>query len=338
MRNLKFKHFIKQLTLLMIFLLTVFLFSCEGKAPRGDSGDTGDLGNTGNSGDTGNGTDTGFCGYESQMTTRCIDTGTEQDGWKRKCNDKAKSCLSSDYKDYYDSWTGCSLHIAYRNVHWVDSCEKWINGDTGNTGDSGNTGNSGNTGCAPDCAGKECGDDGCEGSCGSCDNDKSCDEGKCIENCECESGEIKCKDEYTVLSCDNECSFTESSCKTEICGSDYSYYHFCDSKGTTLETMCGCTKGGVGDPCLKDKACNTDLCTGWCSKKCTTWKDCAGDFDDGANMYGFMQTCIENAQGYRYCFPRCVSDSDCEHFGEASCKEYTFDNGVATVTQTLCTF
>jgi len=33
--------------------------------------------------------------------------------------------------------------------------------------------------CVPACAGKECGDDGCGGSCGTCTGDKTCVEGKC---------------------------------------------------------------------------------------------------------------------------------------------------------------
>ena len=34
-------------------------------------------------------------------------------------------------------------------------------------------------GCTPDCSGRECGDDGCGGVCGSCDVDETCSEGTC---------------------------------------------------------------------------------------------------------------------------------------------------------------
>ena len=34
--------------------------------------------------------------------------------------------------------------------------------------------------CAPSCAGKECGDNGCGGSCGGCANGKTCDAGECV--------------------------------------------------------------------------------------------------------------------------------------------------------------
>jgi hypothetical protein len=44
--------------------------------------------------------------------------------------------------------------------------------------------------CVPMCAGKDCGDDGCEGSCGSCSNGNSCgDSGKCVPQCPCFYGE-----------------------------------------------------------------------------------------------------------------------------------------------------
>ena len=43
--------------------------------------------------------------------------------------------------------------------------------------------------CVPECSGKECGDDGCGGSCGQCANDQSCVEGMCKEE-ECVLGAV----------------------------------------------------------------------------------------------------------------------------------------------------
>ena len=37
-----------------------------------------------------------------------------------------------------------------------------------------------NTNCNPNCSGKECGDDGCGGSCGECINGQTCDNGNCL--------------------------------------------------------------------------------------------------------------------------------------------------------------
>lgn len=49
--------------------------------------------------------------------------------------------------------------------------------------------------CTPDCTGKTCGDDGCGGSCGSCEWDNICVDGQCCapdvgKACGC--GEIQC--------------------------------------------------------------------------------------------------------------------------------------------------
>ncbi len=40
------------------------------------------------------------------------------------------------------------------------------------------------TGCLPDCAGKDCGDDGCDGSCGSCGPSMACHEDQCLMSCD----------------------------------------------------------------------------------------------------------------------------------------------------------
>lgn len=34
--------------------------------------------------------------------------------------------------------------------------------------------------CEPDCSGRECGNDGCGGSCGSCGSNETCDGGQCV--------------------------------------------------------------------------------------------------------------------------------------------------------------
>jgi len=59
---------------------------------------------------------------------------------------------------------------------------------TGNTGPNG-TGTSGNTGpngeCIANCNGKQCGPDGCGGSCGWCGGGDSCQQGACVDPGEC---------------------------------------------------------------------------------------------------------------------------------------------------------
>jgi|GEM_PF-2478116 len=56
--------------------------------------------------------------------------------------------------------------------------------------------------CAPECTGKQCGDDGCGGSCGSCSTGKECLAGVCVCDDECApSGLNACTDATHVRTC-----------------------------------------------------------------------------------------------------------------------------------------
>jgi hypothetical protein len=46
--------------------------------------------------------------------------------------------------------------------------------------------------CLPECAGKLCGDDGCEGTCGQCDNCSACVAGDCQTDCSCACIDTEC--------------------------------------------------------------------------------------------------------------------------------------------------
>ncbi|HNW83604.1 MAG TPA: hypothetical protein PKG52_12020 [bacterium] len=85
-----------------------------------------------------------------------------------------EECYSNGTCDY---GYVCNLQV---NICLEDS------GNTGNTGDTGNTGNTGNTTCEPDCSGKECGSDGCDGTCGTCDNGYDCTvSAQCVKSDSC---------------------------------------------------------------------------------------------------------------------------------------------------------
>ncbi|MEM4245422.1 MAG: hypothetical protein QXR60_04435, partial [Candidatus Nanoarchaeia archaeon] len=47
--------------------------------------------------------------------------------------------------------------------------------------------------CTPNCAGKECGDDGCGGSCGTCSSGKTCSNGQCVTSGACKKQNEICK-------------------------------------------------------------------------------------------------------------------------------------------------
>lgn len=76
-------------------------------------------------------------------------------------------------------------------------------GDTADTGDTGDSGDTGNTTCQPDCSGKECGNDGCGGICGTCNNGYDCTtSGQCVKNNSC-AEHTDC--DNTMFCYQNEC-------------------------------------------------------------------------------------------------------------------------------------
>ncbi len=101
--------------------------------------------------------------------------------------------------------------------------------------------------CTPQCAGKECGDDGCGGSCGTCPQGASCVDGQCM----CSWGS----------SCSSDCT---PQCAGKECGDD------------------GC--GGSCGTCPVGAACNSGACEPVCGdgicldgqEDCTTCADDCG--------------------------------------------------------------
>ncbi|MBW2995161.1 hypothetical protein KY312_02320 [Candidatus Woesearchaeota archaeon] len=166
--------------------------------PKGDKGDTGDQGLQGEVGPKGDKGDTG-------------DTGLNA----------------------YD--------IAVQNG-FLGTTPEWLESLTGSKGDKGDKGEKGpagtctcditlemyndllarvaalEAGCVPSCDGKQCGDDGCGGSCGTCNTGESCNAGVCVEGGRaCTDQEIdqystcliNCEDDIT---CIMDCMSIESQC------------------------------------------------------------------------------------------------------------------------------
>ncbi len=57
--------------------------------------------------------------------------------------------------------------------------------------------------CTPNCAGKECGDDGCGGSCGKCGEHQGCKDGKCVDMPLC--GNHVCDQDESCDTCPADC-------------------------------------------------------------------------------------------------------------------------------------
>ena len=109
--------------------------------------------------------------------------------------------------------------------------------------------------CAPDCAGKECGDDGCDGSCGGCAPETLCTDGLCMGPCadDCETpGESVCEGNGT-RSCGQH--------DADPC-LDWSEVASCKSNEVCTDGVCVC------QPSCEGKECGTDGCGGPCGAPC----------------------------------------------------------------------
>ncbi|MFH1530861.1 MAG: hypothetical protein ABIK09_09040 [Pseudomonadota bacterium] len=111
--------------------------------------------------------------------------------------------------------------------------------------------------CEPDCAGVDCGDDGCGGSCGTCDPGFTCEDGAC---------------EVCTPACDGlECG--DDGCGG-VCGE-------CILGSGCADGVCVVLPGAFGFPCASNGDCNS----GWCiddsvdGTMCTI--PCTGDCPEG---------------------------------------------------------
>ncbi len=180
--------------------------------------------------------------------------------------------------------------------------------------------------CVPDCTGKECGDDGCEGTClPGCAEDFHCENGICVEGpCSpiCNNSEECCFEK--------ECGTVNDGCGTTYYCGDCEIGEFC----VTTENICmsdcvpnctgkECGDNGCGEFCgfctEEGYYCNitSGLCVeGECEGNCTE-KECG---DDGCgepcgfcnDTYNENYVCIS---GNCYCNPDCIG-KEC---GEDGC-------------------
>ncbi len=152
--------------------------------------------------------------------------------------------------------------------------------------------------CTPSCSGKQCGDDGCGGSCGKCTSGQQCKNGKCVActpNC---SGK-QCGDDGCGGSC-GSCSTNETckngkcepkctpNCSGKQCGDDGcgGSCGSCPANHDCINGKCVCRKQCTGKQCGPDGcggSCGTcasgSVCTfnGLCCQPNCTGKQCGGD-------------------------------------------------------------
>jgi hypothetical protein len=107
--------------------------------------------------------------------------------------------------------------------------------------------------CAADCEGRECGSDGCQGSCGSCDFEQRCDEAR--GRCEAEDGE------EAAAACEPDCDDRE--CGSDGCGGSCGSCAggaACEAAGRCARAVPACGNGRVesGEECDGGDRCGPD--------------------------------------------------------------------------------
>ena len=150
--------------------------------------------------------------------------------------------------------------------------------------------------CTPECSGKDCGDDGCAGVCGSCTAPETCHDGTC---CRPDCNGKDCGDDGCGGSC-GPC--TGGTCQDGVCD--------CHDPFETCGGVCflRCSAGVVRDPftcvcCLSNETtCNaepgsTQCCSGMCS------------FVSGSRR------CVGKAAGQGCTFDAQCKSKDCQDIG-----------------------
>jgi len=113
-------------------------------------------------------------------------------------------------------------------------------------------------GCTPSCSGKQCGDDGCGGSCGTCSYGETCTFGVCVTSCTPSCSSKQCGDDGCGGSC-GTCSY----------GTTCNSWGQCEStqQPSCTSTYCGSSSPvpGSSPSCYCDSQCksNGDCCAGY---------------------------------------------------------------------------
>ena len=193
--------------------------------------------------------------------------------------------------------------------------------------------------CQPNCAGKECGNDGCGGSCGGCEDTPNA---VCTQNHVCAvlpcSSDITCLPHGLVCNTDKghcvqcrqngECLFLFGQQKP-FCDSEYDLCSECLTDGDCVDSVCNrgfvpaqCEPAGifdVGEPCsdishcLQGLLCDDDnTCESLCGKDCKPGVcngdsglcvDCHDHKDCGAGKVCVTKTCVPGT--------KCNGNGDC---------------------------
>ncbi len=166
--------------------------------------------------------------------------------------------------------------------------------------------------CTPQCGGKECGDDGCGGSCGSCGFAHECEAGQCVWQVFCGNGLCEPDAGEDCQSCDADCNCGNGAicledgsccplqCAGKECGPDGCGGECgdCQALSTCTDGLCICDFEACGATCCpQGEVCHQGAC---CLPQCDG-KECG---DDGCGG-----TCGDCSEGFSCVNGLCQCDN-----------------------------
>ena len=154
--------------------------------------------------------------------------------------------------------------------------------------------------CVPACDGKVCGDDGCGGDCGTCDDPLICEAGLCLPLEFSLSCEDRCGETGQNCDCDEGC-FAAGSCCGDICVAFCTDLLGCTCGDDTCEGLEDCESCPTDCGCGVDALCLSGIC---CTPDCVG-QECGGDGCGGTcgACTGDQQECVDGAC---LCQPACT--------------------------------
>ena len=188
--------------------------------------------------------------------------------------------------------------------------------------------------CAPQCEDMECGDDGCDGSCGECsvDNYEVCDAGACV--CDAEEGfhlsgdgesctddpcdPDPCADEENMQCASGACFCIGFECNGECCAEGLTCFEDACCQPQCEGVDCGPDEcGSVCGHCLESQVCEEGQCSlavgacELCQSQCQgvysgCMNTCNGQYGGCASSCsGQMSSCMQGCQGNPQCMSSC---------------------------------
>lgn len=230
-----------------------------------------------------------------------------------KCGDPEPTCMDECFVDVPPDVKGAAAAVY---ACFFGSCDKWGPGEgcfqIERITTCATTIGACKNQCAPSCADKECGNDGCGGSCGQCQVGFQCAGGHCTKDCTPDCQFKQCGNDGCDGSCGTcEVGFTCSNghcikdcspaCAGNECGGDG-----CGGQCGTCQPGFSCKAGKCEKDCISNctgKECGGDGCGGSCgncgpgasckSGKCESNDPCGGISFEGCCDGQILKYCAE---------------------------------------------